>query len=128
MDIIADALNTLKTHEIAGQKQCIISGASSNLLEKVLKILKDEGYLGSYELKKDGKGDKYLVELIGKINEARAIKPRISVKKNEWPAVEQRFLPAYNIGILIVSTSSGVLTNTHAHKQGIGGKLIAYIY
>lgn len=126
MDILADALNTLKTHEIAGQKHCTVK--ASKLIGKVLDILKGQGYITSYRMRDDGRGGKYEVELAGKINEAGVVKPRFPVKKGEWPRFEQRFLPAYNIGVIIVSTSRGILTNGEAQEQGIGGRLIAYVY
>jgi small subunit ribosomal protein S8 len=126
MDILADALNTMKTHEIAGQRHCTVK--ASKLIAKVLDILKSEGYINSFRLREDGRGNKYDVELAGKINEAGVVKPRFPVKKGEWPKFEQRFLPAYNIGVIIVSTSKGVLTNVEANEQGVGGRLIAYVY
>lgn len=126
MDILADALNTLKTHEIAGQRYCVVK--ASTLIGKVLEILKNEGYLASYKLVDNKRGNVYDVELAGKINEAGVIKPRLPIKKSEWPNYEQRFLPAYNIGLIIVSTSKDVITNTQAKEYGIGGRLIAYVY
>ena len=126
MDILADALNTMKTHEIAGQRHCTVK--SSKLIAKVLEILKGEGYITSFKLREDGKGNKFEVELAGKINEAKVVKPRLPVKKSEWSRFEQRFLPAYNIGVIIISTSKGVITNMEAQEQGIGGRLIAYVY
>ncbi|MDD5337262.1 MAG: 30S ribosomal protein S8 [Candidatus ainarchaeum sp.] len=126
MDIVADALNTLKTHEIAGQRHCTVK--ASKLIAKILDILKSEGYISSYKTVEDGRGSKIEVELSGKINEARVIKPRMPVKKGEWPTVETRFLPAYNIGVIIISTSKGVITNVQAQDLGVGGRLIAYVY
>ncbi len=126
MDILADALNTIKTHEIAGQKHCTVR--ASKLIDRVLGILKNQGYILSYKVREDGRGNRFEVELAGKINEAGVIKPRFPVKKGKWPEFEQRFLPAYNIGVIIVSTSRGVLTNMEAQEQGVGGRLIAYVY
>ncbi|MFA5077258.1 MAG: 30S ribosomal protein S8 [Candidatus Micrarchaeia archaeon] len=126
MDIVADALNTLKTHEIAGQRHCTVK--SSRLIGKILDILKSEGYISAYRNVEDGRGSKFEIELAGKINEAKVIKPRLPIKKDEWPRVEERFLPAYNIGVIIISTSKGVLTNSQAQDLGVGGRLIAYVY
>ncbi len=126
MDILADALNTMKTHEIAGQRYCTVK--ASKLIARVLGILKDQGYIASYRLREDGRGNKYEIELAGKINEAGVVKPRFPVKKGDWPQFEQRFLPAYNIGVIIVSTSNGIVTNMEAQEKGIGGRLIAYVY
>lgn len=126
MDILADALNTIKTHEIAGQKKCTVR--YSKLIEKVLDILKQQGYIAAFNKITVGPSDLFDVELSGKINEAKVVKPRAPVKKNEWARFEQRFLPAYNIGVIIVSTSQGVLTNMDAQEKGLGGRLVAYVY
>lgn len=126
MDILADALNTIKTHELAGQRKCTVK--ASKLIERVLDILKGEGYISSYRKVVRGGGERLDVELAGKINEAKVVKPRFAVKKNGWAAFEQRFLPAYNIGVIIVSTSKGVMTNLEAVDKGVGGRLVAYVY
>ncbi len=126
VDILANALNTIKTHELAGQRHCTVK--YSKLIESILSILEKEGYIASYKFVDDGRGGYFEVELAGKINNAGVIKPRFPVKKHEWQKFEQMYLPAYNIGLIIVSTSSGVMTNYDARKKGIGGRLIAYVF
>jgi len=68
------------------------------------------------------------VELIGNINKCGVIKPRFPVKKNEFEKWEKRFLPAKDFGILLVSTPKGVMSHKEAYKNGIGGRLLAYVY
>lgn len=126
VDIVADALNTIKTHEYAGKKKCSVK--ASKLIERILFILKNNNYIKDYKFIENGKGNLFEIELDGKINEIGVIKPRFPVKKNEWPKYEQIYLPAYNVGLLIVSTSKGVMTNLEAQNLGIGGRLIAYVY
>jgi len=46
----------------------------------------------------------------------------------EYEKWEKRFLPAFDFGLLIVSTSQGVMTHKEAREKGIGGRLIAYVY
>ena len=50
------------------------------------------------------------------------------MKKNEFEKFERRYLPAKGFGFLLVSTSKGIMTNEEAKTNGVGGKLIAYIY
>jgi small subunit ribosomal protein S8 len=50
------------------------------------------------------------------------------VKRTEWAKMEQQYIPGVGIGLLIVSTPEGVMTNTEAEKKHIGGRLIAYVY
>ncbi len=126
VDILADALNTIKTHEIAGKKECTIK--ASKFIGNILAILKERDYIKDFELIEDGKGNKYKVLLLGKINDTGVIKPRFPVKKDELTKYEQLYLPAYNVGLIIISTSQGLLTNDEAQKKGIGGRLIAYVY
>ncbi|MGC9103268.1 MAG: 30S ribosomal protein S8 [Candidatus Methanodesulfokora sp.] len=127
LDPLADALTAISNASMVGKDEVTVRIASK-LLGRVLKILKDEGYIGNFELIEGGRGNAFKVKLIGRINKIGAIKPRFKVKKDEFEYWERRYLPAENVGILIVSTSKGVMTNREAKKRGIGGVLIAYCY
>ena len=126
-DPVADALINLKSHETAVKKECVFRPASK-LISEILKILLKKGFIEKYELIDDGRDGMFKVNLNGKINQCKAIKPRYSVKKNEYERYEKRFLPSKDIGILIVSTPKGVMTHTEAKKKETGGRLIAFVY
>ncbi len=126
-DPLADALNVLKTHKVAGRSQCEIRPASK-LIREVLKLFQTKGYIGEFEFIDDGKSGSFRVKEIGPINNTGVIKPRFSVKKAEWPKWEQRYIPGPSFGLLVVTTPLGLLTNSEARAKGIGGRLIAYIY
>ncbi len=126
-DPVADALINLKNHETAVKKECVFRPASK-LISEILKILLKKGFIEKYELIDDGRDGMFKVNLNGKINQCKAIKPRYSVKKNEYERYEKRFLPSKDIGILIVSTPKGVMTHTEAKKKETGGRLIAFVY
>ena len=66
--------------------------------------------------------------LTGKINRCGVIKPRFSTKVTEMEKWEKRFLPARNFGVLILSTSKGVMAHSDARSQSLGGQLLAYVY
>ena len=54
--------------------------------------------------------------------------PRFSIKTDDYEKTEKRHLPAKDFGIIIISTSQGILTHIEAKKKKIGGMLIAYCY
>ena len=93
-----------------------------------LMIFQKNNYIGEFEMIEDGKGNKFKIQLFGKINNCGSIRPRFSTKADESEKWERRFLPATEIGLLIVSTSQGMLTFKEAKEKGIGGKLLAFIY
>jgi len=126
-DPIADALVNLKNHENAAKKECVIRPASK-LMKEILRIMQEKGYIGAFEFVDDGREGLFKVQLIGKINECRAIKPRYAVKKTDFEKFEKRYLPSYDIGMLIVSTPKGVVTHKQAKEIETGGRLLAYIY
>lgn len=125
-DHLADALNTIKTHETVGQNRCTVK--ATKLVGEILKVLKDNKYLKDYKTLDDGRGGWYEVELDGRINDCGVIKPRMPVKKQEWSKKEQEFIPGFGVGLLIVSTPDGIMTNSEAEKRRVGGRLLAYVY
>ena len=100
----------------------------TKLLVNVLEVLKENGYIGSYEIIDDGRQGMIRVHLLGTINKCGVIKPRYSVKKDELESYERRFLPAKDFGVLILSTSKGLMTQKQAKEHNVGGTLVAYCY
>lgn len=126
VDHLADALNTIKTHEYVGQRRCTVK--ATKLIGEVLNLLKVHKYLKDFKKVDDGRGGYFEVELSGRINDCGVIKPRFPVKRNEWTKTEEQYIPGIGIGLLIVSTSQGIMTNTEAENKKIGGRLLAYVY
>jgi len=126
-DLINDAIVNIKNHERIGKSECIIRPKSKLLIE-ILKIFQKNGYIGEFEVSDDKGGGNIRVKLIKQINDCGIIKPRFSVKHDEFTKWEQRFLPARDFGILVVSTNQGVMSHKEAKEKGIGGRLLAYIY
>ena len=126
-DSLANALSNILNKENARTKECLIK-PSSKIIKEVLKIMKDNYYIGEFKEIEDSKGNILSVQLLNKINKCGVVKPRFSVKKDGYEKFEKRFLPAKDFGILIVSTPLGIMTNNEAKKKSIGGKLLAYCY
>lgn len=126
-DTLASALSAILNAERLGKRKCMIKPHSSTIKE-VFKILHENGYLGDYSEIEDGRGNILEINLLGSINECGAIKPRFSLSFQDFEKFEKRFLPAKDFGILILSTSKGMMTNLEAKKLHTGGRLIAYCY
>ena len=126
-DPLNDAMCVIKNAALNGKSECIIQ-PSSKLIGRVLKVMQDKGYISQFEYVEDGKAGKFRVMLDGAINDCGVIKPRYSVKVTDVEKFEARYLPAQDFGVLILSTTEGVVTHTRAKELGIGGKLLAYVY
>lgn len=126
-DTLATALSAIMNKEKIGKKECKIV-PSSKIVKKIIRIMNENDYIGSFEEIVTQKGSLLKVNLIGNINKCGAIKPRYSVKKDGYEKFEKRYLPAKDFGFIFVSTQKGIMTHTEAKKKGIGGILLAYCY
>jgi len=107
-DPLANALSLIKNAETKGKGLCHIQ-PSSKLIGGVLNLLKEKGYISEFEFKEDGKAG-YLV------------------KREDLEKWESRYLPARDFGLLILTTTKGIISHTEAKEKGVGGKVLAYIY
>lgn len=127
IDNLANALSTIMNNEMRGKKECVVYPASK-FIAQVLRVMQKYGYIGEFEYIDDGRAGKFRIQLLGRINKCGVIKPRFPTKKDEFSEWEKKFLPSRDIGILIVSTSKGVISHIEAKEMGIGGVLVAYVY
>lgn len=126
MDRFADTINTIKTHERIGRRECTVH--STKLVRAVLDVMRREGYIAGYEEYTDRRAKMLRVSLSNRINDIGVIKPRFSAGKNDIQKYEARYVPSKDFGMLVISTSKGVMTGREIREQGIGGKLLAYVY
>ena len=126
-DPLSNTMSKILNFENVGKRECTIKPVSTTI-KKVLDILNQEGYTGKYEEVDDGRGGYIKLSMTGNINKCGAIKPRFAVTIDNYEKFEKRYLPARGFGILIVSTSQGMMTHNQAKEKKIGGKLIAYCY
>ncbi len=123
-DTVADALNMIRNAKKAGRETVEIK-IVSNLLIEILKIMRQKEAVKKYKI--DAKNRSIEVTL-GNLMECKAIKPRFSVSKDGIEKYRKRYLPARNLGTMIVSTNKGLMTHEDAEENGMGGSLIAYFY
>lgn len=128
-DTIADMLTRIRNANAMRYTEVVVP--ASKLKLELAKILKDEGFIKNYKvLKNDAQGSIVLTLKYGEKKERvitglkRISKPglRVYAKKDEVPKVLN------GLGIAIISTSKGVMTDKDARKQNLGGEVLAYIW
>lgn len=129
LDPIADLLVRIKTGTKA--KKDVIEVRTSKIVTSILKLLKDEGYIVSYENKDIG-NNKKITEITLKYKDN--ISSIMGVRQISKPGLriysESEKLPKVlnGLGVAIISTSKGLMTDRDARKNHIGGEVIAYVW
>ncbi|GGE69702.1 30S ribosomal protein S8 [Nesterenkonia cremea] len=128
-DPVADMLTRLRNANSAYHDQ--VSMPSSKLKVRIADILKAEGYITEYREEEAEVGKTLVIDLKFGPSRERSIaglkrisKPglRVYAKSNNLPHV------LGGLGIAILSTSSGLLTDRQAQKKGVGGEVLAYVW
>lgn len=128
-DPIADMLTRIRNGSLAGHESVDIPG--SKMSKAIAQILKQEGFIRDYQWVDDGKHGsirvflKYGPEKSRVISGLRRIsKPglRVYVKKEEIPRV------LGGLGIAVLSTPKGIMTDKAARQAGLGGEVLCYIW
>ncbi|EET89866.1 MAG: ribosomal protein S8 [Candidatus Micrarchaeum acidiphilum ARMAN-2] len=126
MDRFADVINTIKTNERIGRRECTVY--STGLVKATLDLMKKEKYIEDYSEFSERYVKRLRVVLSNRINGIGVVKPRFSISKNDIQKYEERYIPSKDFGILIISTPKGLMTNKEARAANLGGRLIAYVY
>ena len=129
-DRIADMLTRIRNANIMKYDTVEVLGSKMTL--EIARILKEEGYISDYTVEKNIKGDKITLNLKYANNKKEKVitglkrisKPglRVYAKAQELPRVLN------GLGIAIISTSEGVMTDKEARGKGLGGEVLAYIW
>ncbi len=126
VDLLANAINTIRTSELVGKDQCIVP--NTKLIKTVLDVMKENGYVSGYAEFMDNNAPKITITLSKNINKIGVVRPRFAVRLEDLQRFETRYIPSKDFGILIISTSKGIMTNRSAKENKIGGRLLAYVY
>ena len=71
---------------------------------------------------------KFKVQLLGRINKCGPLNRATPAKVGEFEDWEKKFLPSRDVGIMVVSTSKGVIAHKDAEEKNLGGRLLAFVY
>ena len=128
-DPIADMLTRIRNAQIAKHDTVVIP--ASNMKKAIMQILVDEGYVKSFTVIEDGKQG--MIRATLKYGEGktpvitglrRVSKPGLRI----YSSVEDMPKVLKGLGIAIVSTSKGVMTDRQARKENVGGEILAFIW
>jgi small subunit ribosomal protein S8 len=128
-DPIADMLTRIRNANTVYHE--VVEMPSSKIKRSIAEILKEEGFVKDYEVLEDNKQGILRVYLKYGSNKEKVIsglkrisKPglRVYAQKDEIPRV------LGGLGIAVISTSKGVLTDKHARELGVGGEVICYVW
>jgi small subunit ribosomal protein S8 len=130
-DPIADLLTRIRNAIMAGHK--IVEAPASNLKKEVARILFEKGYILSYKVI-DGDGPQGVLKIALKYN-SKSKKPAIKeIQRVSRPGLRQYIgvdeMPRVlnGLGIAIISTSKGLMTDKEAKNEKIGGEVLCYVY
>ncbi len=128
-DLIADQLTVIRNAIMVGKKTVMIK--KSGTLERIMDIVKDEGFIDNYRVVEDNKQGQIKVYL----NYLEDGKPVMEgLKRVSTPGLRQHIQSKKvksvkgGVGIAILSTSKGVMTDKEAREQGVGGEVICEIW
>lgn len=128
-DPIADMLTRIRNANMVSHET--VEMPSSKLKVELAKLLKDEGYIVDYSVKTEGKFS--FLTIVLKYDEKR--KPVISnLKRMSKPGLrsycKSKNLPQVfgGLGVAIISTSKGLMTDRKARKQNLGGEILCYVW
>lgn len=127
-DPIADMLTRIRNAVYAGHRE--LSVPASKTKQCIAQILKDEGYIVDFEFKREGPQGEILINL-----KWHGAQPAIEGLKRVSRPGQRRYAKCGDIpkvrnglGIMIVSTPRGMMTDRAARRQGVGGELICSVW
>ena len=129
-DPIADYLTRLRNAIMANHR--VVEVPASNLKKEITKILFDKGYILNYKFIEDGPQGTIKVALkynpVTKQNAIKGLKRVSTPGLRKYTGYKDMPRVINGLGIAIISTSKGVMTNKEAAEQKIGGEVLCYVY
>ena len=129
-DPIADYLTRIRNASSAGLKMVQIP--ASNLKKSMTEILFDQGFIANYKVEEDEKQG--IIKIALKYNSSTKVPAITKLQRASRPGLRKYSgaseMPRVlnGLGIAIVSTSKGVITDKEARKQNVGGEVLCYVY
>jgi small subunit ribosomal protein S8 len=128
-DTIADMLTRIRNANNAGHPRVALPASRFGV--EIARVLKDEGYIAAFDVADEEQGRKLDIVFKPKTARGRTLvgvrrisKPglRVYARKTEIPRV------LGGLGIVILSTSKGVMSGQQANKKGLGGEVVCYVW
>lgn len=129
-DTIADYLTRVRNAIKARHK--VVEIPASNLKKEITRILHEKGYILNYKFVDDGPQGNIKIALkyhpITKVSAIKSLKRTSRPGLRKYSGINEIPRVLNGLGIAIISTSSGVITDKEARKMKVGGEVLCYIY
>ena len=130
-DPIADFLTRIRNAVKANHK--VVEAPGSKIKQEITKILYDQGYILAYKFDKDETGHPSIkialkYDATAKVNAIKNLKRVSRPGLRQYASVDEMPRVLNGLGIAIVSTSKGVMTDAQARKENVGGEVMCYIW
>merc|ERR1711937_2418 len=122
-NILSDCLKCINNAEHIGKRQVLIRPVSRVII-KFLRLMQKHGYIGDFVYVDDHRAGKLVVNLIGRLNKCGCISPRYNVKVSEMECWTGRLLPSRQFGVVVLTTSAGIMGLDEARVKCISGKIL----
>jgi len=127
VNVLADALKTISNAERTGKREVIVR-PSSDIIIKFLKVMQESGYIQEFSKIEDHRSGKLVVKLNVRLNKCRAMSPRYNLKVTNLETWVANLLPSRKFGVIVLTTSLGILDHKEALKKKTGGKILGFFY
>ncbi|EGG05087.1 uncharacterized protein MELLADRAFT_72178 [Melampsora larici-populina 98AG31] len=127
VSVLNDCLNNMLNAERRGKRQVLIR-PSSKVIVRFLTVMQKHGYIDEFEYIDDHRAGKIVVQLNGRINKCGVVSPRFNVQLDQIENWVNRLLPARSFGIIILTTSAGIMDHEEARRKHVAGKILGYVY
>ena len=127
ISVLNDTLKSMYNAEKRGKRQVLVRPVSKVVI-KFLQVMQKHGYINEFEFVDDHRAGKIVVELNGRINKCGVISPRYDLSHHDLEDWVGRLLPSRLFGVIVLTTSSGIMDHEEARRKKVGGKVLGYFY
>jgi len=129
-DIIADGLTRIRNASMRGLEKTIL--LHSKLMESIVEVMKEKGYIADYQIQSDEKRNKKYIEVFLKYEDGKPVIRELKRISKPGRRVYKGYKEVKNFkngyGTIILSTNKGVISNDMAYRLKVGGELLCSIW
>ena len=129
MDALGDFFTRIRNAVRANHR--LLEVPTSNVKQEITKVLHEKGYIQNYMFQEEGFGSIKIALKYNPINKKSAITDIVRVSKpglRKYTGSEELPRVMNGLGIAILSTSKGIMTDKEAKKEHVGGEVLCYVY